>query len=236
MTVAVFAGTFGTVFIVKLSLFGLMVILAAIATVVLTRQMQKGLRDKVVLGSAASEITSATLPSHDGREGRRGIVAVSGKLYEVTESRLWRNGSHIKQHQAGQYLTAALESAPHGPEVLEKVPMIGELLGTDAAFPSTDCTDRATADAVNALGDGQVAVLENLRFHPGEKANDPDFTRSLVAPCSHYVNDAFGTAHRALGYQPEVISPPLLTHKINTYTTITDAIGYVYQLGGYMFH
>jgi hydroxylamine dehydrogenase len=129
----VFSGTFGAVFVVKLALFGLMVLLAAIATVVLTRQMQKGLRDKVVLGSASSEITSETLPSHDGREGRRAVVAVSGKLYEVTGSRLWRDGAHIKQHQAGQDLTEALEGAPHGTEVLDKVPMIGELRAPSGA-------------------------------------------------------------------------------------------------------
>lgn len=45
--------------------------------------------------------------------------------------------------------------------------------------------------------DGHLMLLENLRFYPGEKANDEDFARRLTAPFSHYVNDAFGTAHRA---------------------------------------
>jgi phosphoglycerate kinase len=43
---------------------------------------------------------------------------------------------------------------------------------------------------------GTLLLLENLRFYPGEKANDTDFARRLTAPFSHYVNDAFGTAHR----------------------------------------
>ena len=132
-TGAVFVGTFGTVFIIKLSLFGLMVLLAAIATVVLTRRMQKGLRDRAVSDPTSSEITSETLPAHDGQEGRRAVVAVSGKLYDVTDSRLWRNGAHLKQHQAGQDLTDALQGAPHGAEVLDKVPLIGELRVSPAA-------------------------------------------------------------------------------------------------------
>ena len=132
-TGAVFSGTFGTVFIVKLSLFGVMVLLALIATVVLTPRMQKALRGQVVLGSVSHQITAETLVSHDGQEGRRAVVAVDGKLYEVTDSRLWRAGSHIKQHQAGQDLTDALVGAPHGAEVLDRVPLIGELPRETAA-------------------------------------------------------------------------------------------------------
>ena len=47
------------------------------------------------------------------------------------------------------------------------------------------------------LRDGQTAVLENVRFHPEEEANDPGFARQLAALGDLYVNDAFGTAHRA---------------------------------------
>jgi len=57
----------------------------------------------------------------------------------------------------------------------------------------SDCLDPAAADAEP----GSLLLLENLRFHPGEKADDPDFAGALAAPYSHYVNDAFGTAHRA---------------------------------------
>jgi phosphoglycerate kinase len=45
--------------------------------------------------------------------------------------------------------------------------------------------------------DGQIAMLENLRFHPGEEANDEQVARTLASYCDVYVNDAFGTAHRA---------------------------------------
>jgi len=55
-----------------------------------------------------------------------------------------------------------------------------------------DCLD-SVADAEP----GSLLLLENLRFHPGEKANNPEFAARLSEPFSHYVNDAFGTAHRA---------------------------------------
>jgi phosphoglycerate kinase len=52
-------------------------------------------------------------------------------------------------------------------------------------------------DAVPGAEPGSLLLLENLRFHPGEKANDPEFAARLTEPYSHYINDAFGTAHRA---------------------------------------
>ncbi len=73
---------------------------------------------------------------------------------------------------------------------------LGELLGKDVAFPSTDCTDAAAASAADALGDGQVMLLENLRFHPGEKKGADDFAAKLAKLGEVYVNDAFGTCHR----------------------------------------
>jgi len=92
---------------------------------------------------------------------------------------------------------------------------LGELLGTSVAFPSHDCTDDAAADAVASMGDGDVLLLENLRFHPGEKGGDASFASSLAKLGDVYVNDAFGTCHRsdasmvalprAMGDKPRVI-------------------------------
>jgi len=65
-------------------------------------------------------------------------------------------------------------------------------LGRPVRFVA-DCLDPAAAEAAP----GSLLLLENLRFHKGEKANDPAFAKQLAAPFTHYVNDAFGTAHRA---------------------------------------
>ena len=70
-----------------------------------------------------------------------------------------------------------------------------------------DCLDPAVAEA----DPGSLLLLENLRFHPGEKADDPDFAVALAGPYSHYVNDAFGTAHRA--HASVVAVPRLYRHR-----------------------
>ena len=60
-----------------------------------------------------------------------------------------------------------------------------------------ECTGDEARAAVDALGDGEVVLLENLRFHEGETKNDPAFAAELASLADAYVNDAFGTAHRA---------------------------------------
>jgi phosphoglycerate kinase len=69
-------------------------------------------------------------------------------------------------------------------------------LGADVAF-SPDCVGPEAEKAVSALSPGKVLLLENVRFHAGEEGNDPSFARTLAALADVYVNDAFGTAHRA---------------------------------------
>ena len=60
-----------------------------------------------------------------------------------------------------------------------------------------DCVGEAVAAAAAAMKDGEVLLLENLRFHPEEEKNDPEFARQLADPAEVYINDAFGAAHRA---------------------------------------
>ena len=73
---------------------------------------------------------------------------------------------------------------------------LADLLGAPVAF-ADDCVGPAADTAVAALGDGDVLLLENLRFHAAEEANDPVFAAQLAALAELYVNDAFGAAHRA---------------------------------------
>ena len=73
---------------------------------------------------------------------------------------------------------------------------LGELLGTPVAL-APDCVGPEVERMAKALGPGDVLLLENLRFHAQEEANDPGFAKQLAALGEVYVNDAFGTAHRA---------------------------------------
>jgi phosphoglycerate kinase len=73
---------------------------------------------------------------------------------------------------------------------------LGELLGAPVRT-ATDVVGPSAQELSGALGDGEVGMLENVRFEPGEEKNDPDFARRLASLADVYVNDAFGTAHRA---------------------------------------
>jgi phosphoglycerate kinase len=73
---------------------------------------------------------------------------------------------------------------------------LAELLGRPVRF-AEDCVGVPAAEAAAALAPGEVVLLENLRFHAGETANDPAFADQLAALAEIYVDDAFGAAHRA---------------------------------------
>ena len=91
---------------------------------------------------------------------------------------------------------------------------LGELLNKEVAF-ATDTVGDDAQSKVSALADGDVLVLENLRFNPGEKKGDESFAKRLAAFADIYCNDAFGTCHRkdasmlavpsAMGGQPKVV-------------------------------
>lgn len=72
-------------------------------------------------------ISKEELEGCTGKEGKRALVAVEGKVYDVTSSRMWRNGKHMNSHLAGSDLSAVLQVAPHGHEVFERVELAGEL-------------------------------------------------------------------------------------------------------------
>jgi phosphoglycerate kinase len=76
------------------------------------------------------------------------------------------------------------------------IPNLSEILGTEVKF-ATDCIGPETLAMKKALKPGEVLLLENLRFHPEETKGDVEFARKLAEGADVYVNDAFGTAHRA---------------------------------------
>ena len=107
---------------------------------------------------------------------------------------------YLLDHGAPVILMSHL-GRPDG-KVVEKLSLapvgrhLSELLGRPVEM-ATDCVGPAVEAQAKALRPGQVLLLENLRFHKEEEKNDPDFARQLAALGEVYVNDAFGTAHRA---------------------------------------
>ena len=108
--------------------------------------------------------------------------------------------NYLREHGAKVLLMSHL-GRPKGKPV-EKYSLrpvaarLEELLGQPVAFAS-DCVGSAAEEIVANLRDGGVALLENVRFHPEEEKNDPAFAQALAKLGDVYVNDAFGSAHRA---------------------------------------
>ncbi len=77
--------------------------------------------------------TREELKTYDGKEGRPVYVAYNGRVYDVSASKMWKTGTHMRRHAAGQDLTAELAGAPHKEEVFERVPQVGTLEAAPAA-------------------------------------------------------------------------------------------------------
>ena len=73
------------------------------------------------------EFTLKMLAENNGKNGKPTYIAHKGKVYDVSESRLWKYGTHMKRHKAGNDLTTDIQAAPHQTDVLEKYPQIGIL-------------------------------------------------------------------------------------------------------------
>ncbi len=90
---------------------------------------------------------------------------------------------------------------PKGPNPKESLEpaaaRLAELLGKKEVKLADDCVGDGVKKLVHDMREGEVVMLENLRFHPEEEGNDPEFSRQLASLCEVYINDAFGTAHRA---------------------------------------
>lgn len=107
---------------------------------------------------------------------------------------------YLLEKRARVILCSHLGRPKGGPDTKNSLKPVRErlsrLLRQDVAW-ADDCVGPAAESAAAALTDGQVLLLENLRFHPEEEANDPAFAASLARLGECFVNDAFGTAHRA---------------------------------------
>ncbi len=107
--------------------------------------------------------------------------------------------TYLLDHRAAVILASHL-GRPKGPDEALRMDPVAARLGDLLHRPVRkldDCVGPAVEAAVAAMRPGDVVLLENLRFHPEEEANDPAFARALARLADVYVDDAFGTAHRA---------------------------------------
>tara|TARA_A100001015_G_scaffold321283_1_gene451210 strand:+ start:4850 stop:6046 length:1197 start_codon:yes stop_codon:yes gene_type:complete len=107
---------------------------------------------------------------------------------------------HLVSQSAKVILCSHL-GRPKGQQVADmSLAPVAEALSSKLKQPVTfieDCIGPAVEEEVQKIGEGEIALIENVRFYPGEESNDPDFAASLGELADAYVNDAFGTAHRA---------------------------------------
>jgi predicted heme/steroid binding protein len=82
---------------------------------------------KVTFLSEQKKFTQEELAKYDGKNGNPAYLAYKGKVYDVTDSSFWLGGDHLGAHQAGKELTAEMDIAPHGPENLDRVKLVGVL-------------------------------------------------------------------------------------------------------------
>jgi phosphoglycerate kinase len=135
------------------------------------------------------------VPVADGPDGK--IVTDTTRIERVapTIAELSGNGAKV--------ILLAHFGRPKGKHVADMslrpvAPAVEKVIGRPVAF-ANDCIGDAATEAVAALQDGSVLLLENTRFHAGEEKNDADFAAALAANGDLYVNDAFSAAHRAHG-------------------------------------
>ncbi|MDI6801250.1 MAG: cytochrome b5 domain-containing protein [Thermodesulfovibrionales bacterium] len=117
---------FGILLIIKIGLFLIMVFTAAVVTFVMGPKLKK--RKQIELKKPCKEITMEELAQFDGKEGRPAYVAYKGSIYDMTNSRFWKDGSHARKHLAGSDLTDALKQSPHGEDKVTAMPLIGSII------------------------------------------------------------------------------------------------------------
>lgn len=123
---AMFHSRFGILLTIKISLFLAMVITASLTTFVIGPRMRRCRTEAVRKNT--SEFTVEDLALNDGREGRPAYIGYRENVYDVSNSKLWKSGGHMRKHQAGADLTEILKTAPHTDEPLSKMPLMGKLV------------------------------------------------------------------------------------------------------------
>jgi phosphoglycerate kinase len=154
------------------------------------RSMSKlSIRDLDLAGKRVFIRVDFNVPLEDGKvtDGTRIAAAIPTIQFAIDKGARMILASHLGRPKGQRNMKYSLKPvAEH----------LSKLIGRPVAF-AADCIGEEAEKVVGAMKDGDIALLENLRFHPEEEANDPKFAEQLASLCDVYVNDAFGSAHRA---------------------------------------
>ncbi|HEX8490898.1 MAG TPA: phosphoglycerate kinase, partial [Chthoniobacterales bacterium] len=151
------------------------------------------LRDLDVRGQRVLVRVDFNVPTED----RDGQIAITDDT-RIRESLPTIN--HLRENGAKTILMAHFGRPKGKPVEKYSLRPVGDYLHTLLDHPvgfSHDTTGKIPEEIIAHMNEGDVTLLENVRFHPGEEANDPAFAEALAKLGDLYVNDAFGAAHRA---------------------------------------
>ena len=129
------------------------------------------------------------LAKNDGRENRPTFVAVNGKVYDVSASKRWVSGNHMKRHQAGTDLSTDILSAPHGLEVLDRFKAIG------VYAPSV----QASSSPLKARVEGLLETYPFFRRHPHPAIVHFPIGLLIVAPLLEVLEPCFRFCRNRVG-------------------------------------
>ena len=120
---------FGVLLLIKVALYLVMVISALFVITVIGPRL-KAKRKEPSLTCPTGEFSLDDLAAYDGKDGHPAYFAFEGKVYDATESKLWKQGTHMGRHNAGNDLTEALNLAPHGHEKMSDMTKVGNLVAS----------------------------------------------------------------------------------------------------------
>jgi predicted heme/steroid binding protein/uncharacterized membrane protein len=121
---------FGILLAIKIALFLVMLSSALVVTIFIGPKMRQRLKSPVA-ACLSKEMTEEQLSAFDGKEGRPAYIAYKGIIYDITSSRLWKNGAHMMKHHAGTKLTDAIKLAPHGEDKVLAMTQVGMCVASD---------------------------------------------------------------------------------------------------------
>lgn len=121
-----FHTNFGVLLLVKVALY-LVMVLSALFVITVIGPRLKAKRKEPSLSDPTGEFTLDDLAAYDGKDGHLAYFAFEGKVYDATQSKLWKQGTHMGRHNAGNDLTEALNLAPHGREKMADMTEVGNL-------------------------------------------------------------------------------------------------------------
>jgi predicted heme/steroid binding protein/uncharacterized membrane protein len=134
---ALYTTRFGILLSIKIVLFLIMVSTALAVTFFIGPRLKRRLKTRweTDISRGKQDLTLEELQGFDGKEGRPAFIAYNGKVYDVSRSKLWRDGSHARKHLAGHDLTDALKTAPHAEDKVTSMPEVGKLIQAGQKIP-----------------------------------------------------------------------------------------------------